>query len=98
MKFVVLWYFKEHTKEIREASRKLTELREKDPKKLPKIIFPNHAILDTTPNSALKGFAVVEVENVEQIANWIKGSLEKWSVKYLPIIEATKMVDPPWGI
>jgi hypothetical protein len=91
MKYVVIWKFKELTEDVMEASRKLTELREKEPDKLPKILFPNHTILDTTPNTSLKGFAVVEVENVKQIANWIKGSLDKWSVKYIPIMDTNEM-------
>jgi hypothetical protein len=93
MKFLVWWEFTEDISKIQKVSAFLNEDRTKNPDKYPKLLFRNHALMDTTPISKLKGFAIVEVESVEQMANWIKHTYQTWSVKYVPIMDAVELTE-----
>ena len=89
MKYIVFTAMQDVEKTT-EIQPKIMADREKFPGKYPKLLYPNHTLMDTSPSGKMKGFAVVE-GTPEQLANWVTDVGGAWSVKYVPIVEAKLM-------
>jgi len=92
MKYIVFTETIQDLEKVLEKAPKLFADREKFPGKYPKLLFPNHAFLDTSPGGKIKGFAVVE-GTPESIAKWITDVDGAWSLKYVPIVETALMTE-----
>ena len=91
MKYIVFTEIQDMEKAMEIGPKYLSD-REKVPGKYPKLIFPNHNFMDTSPSGKGKGFAVVEGTS-EQLANWVTDVDGAWSLKYVPIVETNLMLE-----
>ena len=91
MKYIVFTEIQD-TEKAMETGTKLMADCEKLPGKYPKLLFPNHTFMDTSPGGKWKGFAVVEGTS-EQIAKGVTDVDGAWSLKYVPIVEITLMME-----
>jgi hypothetical protein len=88
MRFLVLFEFcPEDFHKVMEKYQKYMEEMEKNPKKYPKILFPNHATIDK-----YGGFGVVEA-TAEQLVNQSDYFRTLLKYKYVPVLEGSKAIE-----
>jgi len=88
MKYILFWEFcPSDLDKVIEKSVKRTKMREKNPEKYLKTLFPSHSI-----GGQCKGFSVVEA-TPEQVRDYVLYSLPELQVNFKPLFESAKMIE-----
>jgi hypothetical protein len=93
VRFIVFWEQLLDNKSHLMKTLEMRAKREKFPDRYPKWIFPGHLLNETSANGKSKGFYIAEVDSMEQLASYAMEVDGAWTLKFIPIVEGTKVIE-----
>ena len=89
MKYVKFWEVPiEDQDEVIEKWGKYLEESKKNPEKYPTYIFPPHGV-----GKMMNGISIMEVDNEEQLINYMIALSPPLKAKFVPLIDSTKYIE-----
>lgn len=89
MKYVKFWEVAlADQDEAIEKWGKYLEKSKKTPEKYPRYVVPPHGV-----GEALKGISILEVDNEEQLINYLIELAPPLKAKFVPLIDSTKYIE-----